>query len=391
MKIENIEFFYLSMPEVNNSVDGSQDALLVRVTSGDHVGYGECEASPLTSISAYVCPLSHGACRPVKDTVLGEIIEKPEDIHRLRNKLHLNSMDLLQAPHTFSGIEMALWDLMGKKYNEPVWSLLGYKEVFPKLAYFSVLFGDNPDITYMRARDANKLGFKAVKFGWGPIGKLNSKTDAEHFIAAREGFGEENYVMVDVGQIFIDDVEKASERVDILEKINATWLEEPFHAYEYDSFKNLKSKCKRLRIASGEGCHNTYMAKNLIKYGQIDFVQIDCGRIGGIGPAKEIVDFAIKNNVTYVNHTFTSHLALSASMQPFSGVEDFFISEYPGNPMKLATEITVNSIDKDKNGYIKIPDGPGLGVDINLPSLKKYLRNVEISIDSNTIFQSSEL
>ena len=134
MKIENIEFFYLSMPEVNNSVDGSQDALLVRVTSGDHIGYGECEASPLTSISAYVCPLSHGACRPVKDTVLGEIIEKPEDIHRLRNKLHLNSMDLLQAPHTFSGIEMALWDLMGKKYNEPVWSLLGYKEIFPKVS-----------------------------------------------------------------------------------------------------------------------------------------------------------------------------------------------------------------------------------------------------------------
>ena len=52
---------------------------------------------------------------------------------------------------------MALWDLMGKKYNEPVWSLLGYKDVFPKLAYFPVLFGDNPDITYMRARDAKKL------------------------------------------------------------------------------------------------------------------------------------------------------------------------------------------------------------------------------------------
>ena len=71
-------------------------------------------------------------------------------------------MDLLQAPHTFSGIEMALWDLMGKKYNEPVWSLLGYKDVFPKLAYFSVLFGDNPDITYMRARDAKKLGEKVT-------------------------------------------------------------------------------------------------------------------------------------------------------------------------------------------------------------------------------------
>ena len=75
-------------------------------------------------------------------------------------------------------------------------------------------------------------------------------------------------------------------------------------------------------------------------------------------------------------------------MQPFSGVEDFFISEYPGNPMKLATEITVNSIDKDKNGYIKLPDGPGLGVDINLPSLKKYLRKSLIRFIKNFILKT---
>ena len=388
MKIENIEFYYLSMPEVDHSVDGSQDALLVRVTSGNYVGYGECEASPLTSIAAYICPASHGACRPVIDSVLGETIEKPEDIINLRHRLHLNSMDLLQTPHTFSGIEMALWDLMGKKYDEPVWSLLGYKKIYPKIAYCSVLFGENPEETFERAQTAKNLGFKAVKFGWGPIGKDNVEKDVEHFISAREGFGKENFLMVDVGQIFIEDISKAVERIKILEDLNVLWLEEPFHADAYEAFSELSKHCRKLKVASGEGCHNAFMAKNLIDYGKISFIQIDCGRIGGIGPAKEIVDYALLKNIDYVNHTFTSHLALSASMQPFAGVEKFLICEYPGNPKKLATDITKNSIDKNLDGYVSTPEKPGLGIEINLQALKDYQREVLISIDSEIIYQT---
>src|SRR5687768_2136831 len=61
MKIESVDLFYLSMPTVTDAGDGSQDALLVRVHAGGFTGWGECEASPLTSIAAFVCPMSHGA------------------------------------------------------------------------------------------------------------------------------------------------------------------------------------------------------------------------------------------------------------------------------------------------------------------------------------------
>ena len=113
MKIDAVDFFYLSMPEVTTEADGSQDALLVRVAAGGLVGYGECEAAPLPSIAAFVCPMSHGACQPVNASVLGRALHGPNDIAAIAADVAYNSMDLLQAAHTWSGIEMALWDLLG--------------------------------------------------------------------------------------------------------------------------------------------------------------------------------------------------------------------------------------------------------------------------------------
>ena len=75
MKIESVDLYYLSMPEVLDIGDGSQDLLLVRVQSGSHVGWGECEASPLTSIASFVAPMSHSACKPVRDSVVGTDVE----------------------------------------------------------------------------------------------------------------------------------------------------------------------------------------------------------------------------------------------------------------------------------------------------------------------------
>src|ERR1700761_2688004 len=107
MKIEAVDFFYVSMPEVTEDADGSQDALVVRVSAGGLTGWGECEASPLVSIAAFVCPMSHGVCRPVSDSVLGQPIDEPDDIARIAARVGYDSMDLLQAPHTWSGVEMA--------------------------------------------------------------------------------------------------------------------------------------------------------------------------------------------------------------------------------------------------------------------------------------------
>ncbi len=70
MKIEAVDFFYLSMPTVRDIGDGSQDALLVRMHAGGFTGWGECEAAPLVSIASWVCPMSHSACKPLRDANL---------------------------------------------------------------------------------------------------------------------------------------------------------------------------------------------------------------------------------------------------------------------------------------------------------------------------------
>ena len=156
MRIEAVDFFYLSMPEVHDIGDGSQDALLVRVCAGGHVGWGECEASPLVSIAAWTCPMSHSACKPVSSSVLGQDVTDPNDIRRIHNQVRANSFDLLQADHTLSGVDIALWDLLGQKHSEPIYRLLGFKRAYAKTAYASVLFGDTPQLTLEAARAARR-------------------------------------------------------------------------------------------------------------------------------------------------------------------------------------------------------------------------------------------
>lgn len=387
-KIDAVDFFYLSMPTVTTEGDGSQDALLVRVTAGGVVGWGECEASPLVSIAAFVCPMSHGACRPVGASVLGQRLETPEDIHRIASQIALDSMDLLQAPHVWSGVEIALWDLLGKAHEEPVWKLLGYKESFGKLAYASQLFGNTAAETYELATKARGQNFGAVKFGWGPIGRGELKIDLEHFSAAREGLGNDVLLMVDVGQIFGEDIERAAACLPMLEKLGVVWLEEPFHTCALEAYRIL-STLSSVKLAGGEGAHNFYMAQHLIDYGRVGYIQIDAGRVGGIGPAKQVADYAAAKSVTFVNHTFTSHLALSASLQPYAGLRSHQLCEYPLTPKALACEITANHLERDAQGQIAAPDLPGLGITIDSAAARRYLVDVQIRINGDVVFASS--
>jgi L-alanine-DL-glutamate epimerase-like enolase superfamily enzyme len=386
MKIDAVDFFYLSMPEVTTDADGSQDALVVRVVAGGLTGWGECEASPLVSIAAFVCPMSHGACRPVAASVLGETIDSPADIARIAATIAYNSMDLLQAPHTWSGIEMALWDLLGKARGEPVWRLLGYKQAYRKTPYASQLFGNSPAETLSRGRSARDAGFRAVKFGWGPFGTGTLDADVAHLDAAREGLGPDGILLVDAGQIFGADLEAAAKRLPALERNRATWLEEPFAAGAFAAYAGLGKRTKAFRMAGGEAAHNSDMAEHLIDYGQVGFIQIDCGRIGGIGPAKRVADYAVARGVTYVNHTFTTHLALSASLQPYAGLAEHKICEYPVQPRQLAVDLTANHLRPDEAGELAVPEAPGLGITVDEAALARYRVEVEIKVNGRVLF-----
>ncbi|HVM82512.1 MAG TPA: mandelate racemase/muconate lactonizing enzyme family protein [Candidatus Binatia bacterium] len=390
MKIDSVDFFYLSMPVVTTAGDGSQDALVVRVTAGGHVGWGECEAAPLPSIAAFVCPMSHGACRPVAASVLGETLDGPEDIKRIAATIAYNCMDLLQAPHTWSGIEVALWDLLGRVRGEPAWKLLGYAKSHPKTPYASVLFGDTADDTLKSARDIRAKGFRAAKFGWGPFG-ASLKADVAQLEAARAGLGPDGILLIDAGQIFADDVEAAAARIPALNAVKATWFEEPFGGSSYEAYGKLAPRSGAVKLAGGEAAHNTHMAKHLIDYGSVGFVQIDCGRIGGLWPAKQVADYAVSKGVTYVNHTFTSNLALSASLQPYAGIARDAICEYPTNLSRLAVELTANHLTPNASGEIAAPDAPGLGIEIDPKALKTYAVDVEIKVNGKTIFAPPQL
>lgn len=388
MKIDALDFFYLSMPEVLDIGDGSQDALLVRVRAGGYEGWGECEASPLTTIAAMVCPMSHSACKPVLASVLGQKLAEPRDIWRIHQQVRESSMDLLQADHALSGVDIALWDLLGKRHQQPVYELLGYKRAYLKLPYASFLFGDTPQETFEKARQARQRGYQAVKCGWGPFGK-NLQTDTDHVVAAREGVGDEAILLVDAGTAWGRDVERAKMRLSLLEEQRVTWLEEPFHSGALDAYYAL-SRVSKVRLAGGEGAHNEYMAQHMIDYGGLGYIQVDAGRVGGLTAAKRVADYAVQKQVTYVNHTFTSHLALSASLQPYAGLESHQICEYPLELKPLAYDLTTNHIHIDPNGGITLPEKPGLGIELNINTLKRYLVPTEIVVNHKVLYHTPE-
>ena len=384
MRVENIELYYLSMTEILDEADGSQDALIVKVEGGGLQGWGECEASPLTSIANFICPKSHSAANPIKDSIINEKLDNIDDLKKIIHKVRQKSLMIAQTPHTFSGIEVALLDLLAKKESIPIYTLIGHSNSKPKIAYASVLFGKSSEETFDIGTELKNENFKAVKFGWQNFG-FNLSKDQEQLYAAREALGSDIKLMIDVGAIWGTDIDEALKRNNIFKETQITWLEEPFYSDAYNEYSQL-SKKSNLPLAGGESCHSIESAKNLIEYGKVKYIQIDAGIVGGILAGNEICKFAEKNDVQYVNHTFTSHLQLSASMQSYASSEFSIYAEYPMKLKSLAWDITENHIKKDEHGFINLPEDIGHGMKVNQKALEQYNVDVEIIVNKKKLF-----
>ena len=141
-------------------------------------------------------------------------------------------LDIQQIQHAYSGAEIALWDILGKHLEKPVYSILAETTrtsdiPHPKLPYASVLFGDTPEDTYSIATELKKQGYRAAKFGWGPFGKYDEDFDVALVKAAREGMGEDAQIMVDAGTAWGDVFELAYQRAAAFLDYSLVWLEEP--------------------------------------------------------------------------------------------------------------------------------------------------------------------
>lgn len=388
MRIEEVDFYYLSMPTVLDIGDGSQDVLLVRVSAGDWVGWGECEASPLVSIASLVAPMSHSACKPVLASVLGQSLDSIDDIARIGALVRASSFDLLQTDHTLSGIDIALWDLLGKRFDTPVYELLGYRDPQPKQPYASMLFGETAQQTFEQAKAAADLGYRAVKFGWQGFGEGSVEADVDQLAAAREGLGSDVALLVDAAMAWGEDPAPAAARVAALEDQRVLFVEEPFVPGADAAYRELAKRLDTVRLAGGEGCHTAVMAIGMIEHSGLSYIQVDAGRIGGITEAHRVARYAAGRGVEYINHTFTSHLALSASLQPYAGDTNSTLCEYPLDAKPVSAELTRTSIDRDGDGLIRPPAAAGLGIDIETATIARYLVDVEITVGGRSLYRS---
>jgi len=191
--------------------------------------------------------------------------------------------------------------------------------------------------------------------------------------------------------VFDDDVERAAKRLPALKAARATWYEEPLDRDALGEYGKLARRTPKVKLAGGEGCYTFLMAKQMMDFAGVGFIQIDAGRIGGITPAKLAADYAKAKGVTFVNHTFTSHLQLSASLQAYAGMRDHEICEYPVELKDVARAITRNTLARDKHGQVAAPDAPGLGIEVDAEALKPYLVDVSIKVGGKSLYETPRL
>ena len=397
MKITAVDPFYLRMPNITTAADGTQDTLLVRVRTDTGLeGWGECDASPLVSLAVYCCPMSHGNIINIRASLIGKTLDSPDDVLRLSEKVLRNGLDIQQIEHAYSGAEIALWDLIGQKFEKPVYRLLAElsntsETPHPKLPYASVLFGDTPEATYQIALGLRERGYRAAKFGWGPMGRFGEANDIALVQAAREGMGTDAQIMIDAGVVWGTDHETAYQRAEAFAQFSPTWLEEPLAPDAIDAYGSLTKKNPSVPIAAGEGSNTYRMAEDIIVHGGIQFVQIDAGRIGGIMPSFQVRQLAEQHGVQYVNHTFKSHLSLAAALHVFATNPDFNLLEYPAAGSELSQRLIAEPFQVESDGMVQVKELPGLGVKVDTEAIGSYLAPVRIEVGADTVFEQTPL
>lgn len=369
MKITNVEAFYLRQSQVKHQCDSGQDALVVRIsTDAGLIGIGEVDSSPLAAKSVIEAPFSHTLTTGLRELLIGEDPLQTEYLwHRMYHS-NIYSGRRGIGIHAMSGIDIALWDIKGKFFGQPIWKLLGGGFHNHIRAYASSLFGVTPKETGERARRFRDLGFTAVKFGWAPMGQ-DEKTDIALVREARRGLGEDADLMIDAGLVW--DAKTAIRRARAFSEFQIFWLEEPLRPDDYAGYRKL-SAATELRIAAGEEESDRHSYIDLMDQGQIDVVQIDLTRCGGFTEAMKIATLALDRGLPVVNHGFTTYINVAAALHFLNSVPNSFIAEFVVEEgTTLRDSITRERITA-QDGFLPIPEAPGLGVQLNEEALSQY-------------------
>jgi L-alanine-DL-glutamate epimerase-like enolase superfamily enzyme len=316
--------------------------------------------------------LVRGALRLLEPLLLGENALEPE---RVTEKLHQNTFWQGRGgavTHAISGIDIALWDLLGQATGQPVGRLLGGRYRDCVRPYASVLM-EEPKPMADRLGAIRATGFRAFKIGWGPFGKQSNSLDEAIVRAAREAIGADSLLMVDAGgsdAYWPQGYKWALRTSEMLADYGVAWFEEALPPDALADYVRLREH-SRVPIAGGEVLTRRQSFQPWLEAGAFDIVQPDVTKVGGISEERRIAWMAREHGVRFIPHGWNTAVGLAADLQLASAFADTDLVEYlNGSP--FIDDIVTEPWRLDAEAMLSIPDSPGLGLRLNPDAVAKY-------------------
>jgi len=313
------------------------------------------------------------ALKVLEPLLLGENALEPA---RLSEKLHQNSFWMGRGgtlTHTISGIDIALWDILGKALNQPVGRLLGGTYRSRIRPYCSLLM-EEPAMMGDVLAPFVEQGFSAFKIGWGPFGRRgDARIDAAIVEAARAAVGPDAALMIDAGgsdAYWPNGLKWALNTARMLADYNVTWFEEALVPDALDDFCELRRQSP-VPIAGGEVLTRRQAFTPFLTRGAFDIVQPDATKVGGITEQKRIAEMAEAFGVAYVGHGWNTALGVAADLQLAAALPQVAYVEFIGGSPYVDGMLT-EPFRLDAEGYLEIPTGAGLGVTLDPERVARY-------------------
>ena len=277
-----------------------------------------------------------------------------------------------------SGVDTALIDITAKKFEIPACVLLGGRQHEEVPLYASLLFNmDDPEGTAKKGLRYVREKYVGLKFGWGmipskPFGK-NPKADESMIRTIREILGDEIELMIDVGRYLNLSTSRVLQMAKSLEKYNITWLEDPLPRDDIDGYP-IVSAASPIPIAAGESYRTIHDFKRAITRREVNLLQPDVSKAGGLSETKRIVEMANAFNFPWVPHNWSTAINTAATLQLVASAPDGFMMEFKQEPNPLVQDLakTGSSSFQIREGKMQVPSVPGLGIEIDENIVKKY-------------------
>ena len=362
MRIVDVEAIALRPGGVDDSVaDGSQDALIIRITTDEGiVGYGEVDSLPSVVRAAVEAPPSHKLARGLRSLLIGEDPLQPDV---LRDRMFYGSLYYGRRGvviHAISGIEIALWDICGKALGVPVSTLLGGARRTEVKAYASTLMPDSVNEVREVVSKHLSSGFRAIKLGYGPLGN-DVAEDVALVAAAREVAGPDADIMIDIG-LGWRHPRRAIECAREMLQFNPYWIEEPFAPDELGKYRAL-IEAVDVPIAAGEQESSLADFERLVDVG-VSVLQPDVTRAGGMRQCLGVAEMARRRGRRCVLHAWSTGIIKAASLQVLAAMVEAEYMEYCVQDSPL-NERLVEPRFPVVDGRVAVPQRPGLGIDVN--------------------------